>query len=151
VQTLSGRAYNDPMALAHPPESKFEAIHCTIVVRRTAPSVVVVTISGRDVAELGVAPFQELHKDITKAPIDLFIDARATTGASVTGSHQWSQWLQGHRARLRSIHVLTGGKFIQLTADFVRRFAQLGDVMRIYTAPDAFAEALCAAERHARS
>ena len=139
------------MPHAHQHESKFEAIHCTLVIRRTAPNVVVVTISGRDVGELGDAPFQSLHKDIIKAPIDLFIDARATTGASIAVSHEWSQWLQRHRARLRTIHMLTGSKFIQLTADFVRRFAQLGDVMRIYTAPAAFEEALVAAEQHARS
>ena len=139
------------MPHAHQHETKFEAIHCTIVIRRSAPDVVVVTISGRDVGELGNAPFQALQKDITKAPIDLFIDARATTGASTDVSHEWAQWLQRHRARLRTIHMLTGSRFIQLTADFVRRFAQLGDVMRIYTAPDAFEEALVAAEQHARS
>ena len=139
------------MPHAHQHESKFEAIHSTLTIRRTAPGVVVVTITGRDVGELGDAPFQELQKDITKGVVDLFIDARATTGASVAVSHEWAQWLQRHRARLRSIHMLTGSKFVQLTADFVRRFAGLGDVMRIYTAGDAFEEALVGAEQHARS
>lgn len=136
---------------AHRRESKFEAVHCTIAISRTAPGVVLVVITGRDVGELGDAPFQELQKDVARAPVDLFIDARATSGASVAVSHEWAQWLQRHRQKLRAIHMLTGSKFIQLTADFVRRFAQLGDVMRIYTEAGAFEEALAAAERHARS
>jgi phage regulator Rha-like protein len=57
-------------------------------------------------------------------------------------SAEWSQWLHQHRAELRSIHMLTGSKFIQLTADFVRRFAQLGELMRIYTEPASFEQAL---------
>jgi hypothetical protein len=38
--------------------------------------------------------------------------------------------------------MLTGTSFVQLTADFVRRFAELGDAMRIYTDGAAFDEAL---------
>jgi len=38
--------------------------------------------------------------------------------------------------------MLTGSRFIRLTADFVRRFAELGDAMRIYTDPAAFDGAL---------
>jgi hypothetical protein len=34
---------------------------------------------------------------------------------------------------------------IQLTADFVRRFAQLGELMRIYTEASSFEHALTAA------
>ena len=41
--------------------------------------------------------------------------------------------------------MLTGSKFVQLTADFVRRFAELGDAMRVYTDGAAFDEALRAA------
>jgi hypothetical protein len=43
--------------------------------------------------------------------------------------------------------MLTGSRFVQLTADFVRRFAELGDAMLIYTDGVAFDEALASATR----
>jgi hypothetical protein len=36
--------------------------------------------------------------------------------------------------------MLTGSRFVQLTADFVRRFADLGDAMLIYTDSKPFEE-----------
>jgi phage regulator Rha-like protein len=38
--------------------------------------------------------------------------------------------------------MLTGSRFVQMTADFVRRFAELGDCMLIYTEPSVFDETL---------
>jgi hypothetical protein len=38
--------------------------------------------------------------------------------------------------------MLTGSRFVQLSAELVRRFAELGDLMRLYTDPAAFDEAL---------
>jgi hypothetical protein len=45
--------------------------------------------------------------------------------------------------------MLTGSPFIQLTAGFVRRFADLGEVMRIYTDPAAFEGALASSVANA--
>lgn len=133
------------MSSENPLEASFQGLHCSMTIRSPSHGVVVVGITGRDAGELGDAPFQVLQRALQSAPIDLFIDARATTGASVAVSHEWSQWLQQKRSALRSIHMLTGSKFIQLTADFVRRFAQLGDLMRIYSDAAAFEQALDAA------
>jgi hypothetical protein len=128
------------------PSHSFEGLHCTLTIERPAPGVVLIAISGRDGGELGDAPFRALAADLQAAPLQLFIDARATQGAAVAVSHDWAQWLQRNRPSLTSIHMLTGSKFIQLTADFVRRFAQLGDLMHIYTDPSAFQEALTEAQ-----
>lgn len=57
-------------------------------------------------------------------------------------SSDWAVWLGRHRDALRQISMLTGSRFVQLTADFVRRFAELGEVMRIYTDVSAFEDAL---------
>jgi len=127
------------------PSVLFEAICCTISIARPTRGVVLVAISGRDGGELGDAPLRELDKDLERAPLELFIDARATSGASLAVSHEWGQWLQRNRASLRAIHMLTGSKFIELTADMVRRFTQLGELMRIYTEPSSFEEALASA------
>jgi hypothetical protein len=109
---------------------------------RPVPHVVVMTITGRDAGEHGNAPQRALDELLQDGPYALYIDARDTRGASVDVSNTWAQWLRAHRDQLHSIHMLTGSKFVQLTADFVRRFAELGDAMRIYTDGAAFDEAL---------
>jgi hypothetical protein len=38
--------------------------------------------------------------------------------------------------------MLTGSRYVRMTADFVRRFAELGDAMLIYTEPSVFDDAL---------
>jgi hypothetical protein len=120
----------------------FEGQHSSITVARPVPHVVVLTISGRDAGEHGVAPQRALEDELRAGPFALFIDARKTLGASVDVSNIWAQWLRTHRDELHKIHMLTGTKFVQLTADFVRRFAELGDAMLIYTDGVAFDEAL---------
>lgn len=72
-------------------------------------------------------------------------DGRNTLGASIDVSNIWAQWLRNRRDQLQPIHRLTGPRYVQLTADFVRRFAELGDAMRIYTDGAAFDDALKAA------
>jgi hypothetical protein len=126
----------------------FEGRHSTITIGRPVPHVVLVTISGRDAGEHGNGPLVALDDELRSGPYALFVDARRTLGASVDVSNIWAQWLRAHRDHLLCIHMLTGSKFIQLTADFVRRFAELGDTMRIYTDGTAFDEALRAETQH---
>jgi len=127
------------------PEVRFEGVHCTMAVRRPSAGVVVLVIEGSDAGELGDAPFRELDKDLSgPAPVELFVDARGTKGATVDVSNEWAQWLRAHRAQLKGLHMLTGTRYVQLTADLVRRFAEL-EMMRVYTDPAAFDEALAAA------
>jgi hypothetical protein len=126
---------------------RFEGLHSTITLDRPVSHVVVMTISGRDAGEHGNGPQGALDEMLRDGPYALFIDARDTRGASVDVSNLWAQWLRAHRDRLHAIHMLTGSKFVQLTADFVRRFAELGDAMRVYTDGAAFDEELRTATR----
>ncbi|HLL21631.1 MAG TPA: hypothetical protein VK427_05845 [Kofleriaceae bacterium] len=128
-----------------PTPRTFEGLHSTIVVARPAVHVVLLTITGRDAGEHGDGPLRALDEELHSGPFSLFIDARRTLGASVDVSNVWAQWLRSHRDQLHAIHMLTGSKFVQLTADFVRRFAELGDAMHVYTDGTAFDEALRAA------
>ena len=125
---------------------RLEGVHVTFVISRPAVGVVLVAIHGNDGGEHGDAPFRELERNIGpgRAPIELYIDARTTRLASLNVSSDWARWLATYRARFRHISMLTGSRFIQLTADFVRRFADLGDLMRLYTDPAAFEGALSA-------
>jgi hypothetical protein len=111
-------------------------------IRRVVPSVVVVTIAGRDVGEHGDGPLRALDTQLAEGPLELFIDARQTTGASIDVSNVWASWLRRHRDDLHRIHMLTASRYVQITADFVRRFADLGDAMLLYTDAASFDEQL---------
>jgi hypothetical protein len=122
---------------------RYESVHCSVTVQHPGRGVIVVRLTGHDVGELGDAPFRALAGSFEGvARVQLFLDARDSRGASPEVSHEWAQWLRAHRDRFEHISILTGSRFIQITADFVRRFAQLGDLMRIYTDPAAFDAAL---------
>lgn len=123
----------------------FDGLHSTLAITRPAPHVVVIAITGRDVGEHGEVPLRALDEELRRGAFSLFVDARATQGATIDVSNVWAQWLRAHRDHLHQIHMLTGSRFVQLTADFVRRFAELGDAMRIYTDGAAFDEELRAA------
>jgi hypothetical protein len=50
--------------------------------------------------------------------------------------------LRENRPRFHYVNMLTRSRFVQLTAAFVRRVAELGDYMRVFTDPAAFDTAL---------
>jgi hypothetical protein len=124
---------------------ELQGLNTSLTVKRLGPAVVLVTIWGSDAGELGDRPFQALDAQLTKGSFSLFIDARKTKGASVDVSNAWARWLRKHRDDLARIHMLTGSRYVQMTADFVRRFAELGDAMFLYTEATAFDEALARA------
>jgi len=115
-----------------------EGVHCTIAVSRPAERTVLVHITGLDVGELGDRPFAILDEVLgAGGDFDLYIDAREARGPSVDVSARWASWLRSRRPRFHLVNMLTRSRFVQLTADFVQRFAEL-DCMRIFTDPAAF-------------
>jgi hypothetical protein len=94
------------------------------------------------------APMKALDDCLRQVcPVDLFIDARDVRGVSIEVSADWAGWLNAHRADLQSVTMLTGSRFIQITAEFVRRFASLEGSMRICTDPAVFEQAVLEATR----
>lgn len=125
---------------------RWESVSCVFELERPAPGIVTLRIAGHDVGEFGVEPMQELERHIASdGAIELYIDARHSLGATIDVSGEWANWLGAHRGRCRRISMLTGSRFVQLTAEFVRRFAALSEIMRIYGDPAAFDSALQAA------
>lgn len=123
----------------------YEGSYCTLSIEAPAAGTVVLRITGTDVGELGALPMQRLENFLVdRGMIDLYIDARSTRGASTEVSSDWALWLAAHRSHFKQISMLTGSRFIRITAAFVRTFASLEDVMCIYTDADAFDEALAA-------
>lgn len=137
------------------PESisvRHEGDHCTLSIESPAPGIVVLRISGRDVGEFGPVPMRQLAEYVSgHQRVELYIDARHTKGASTEVSSDWAMWLGEHRSHFEHISMLTGSRFIQITAGFVRSFADLENVMRLYTDEGAFDEALAASVAAAKS
>ena len=122
---------------------RFDGIHCNLVLEKLPNRVVVMKISGTDVGEFADAPMKALDNWVDHAvPMHLFIDARDVRGASIEVSADWAAWLNGHKSGLAGVTMLTGSRFIQITAEFVRRFANLEGSMRICTDPAVFDQAL---------
>jgi hypothetical protein len=127
---------------------RFEGVHCSIVLERVADSTVLVRISGTDTGELGNAPMLALNEWLaTSGQVKFFIDARAVRGASIDVSSEWAAWLASHRAQLQSVTMLTGSRLIRITAEFVRRFADLNGIMWVCTEPAVFDLALEQAQK----
>lgn len=129
---------------ARPQEVRFEGVHGTLTVLRMAPAVVVLEFRGADIGEFGQGPFRELEASMAESerPIELFIDARHGKGVAVDVSGEWAQWLARNRGRLRHVSMLTSSRFIQLSAEFVRKFAGIEELMRIYADPAVWEGAL---------
>ncbi len=121
----------------------FDGVHCTVGVRRLEPGVLLVQIRGHDVGEHGDGPMKALAALLPeRGTAELFIDARDALGPSTDVSAAWALWLADHRAVFTRVNMLTGSKFVQLTAAFVRKWADLNETMRIYTDATAFETAL---------
>jgi len=132
--------------------TRLEGVHCAMVIKAPAPGVAVITIEGTDVGELGEAPFRALEPLLlTSERTELFVDARKARGPSIDVSGDWAKWLVSHRPRLLHVSMLTGSRFVQLSAGFVRSFADLGDIMRLYSDDRAFEGALSNAVGNAQA
>ena len=133
-------------------EYDLEGLHCSFAIRKYSNGVVVLKIAGTDIGEFGDAPMIEMAECVRGAElVHLFIDAREVRGATMNVSGAWAEWLAAHRLNFAHITMLTGTRYVEITADFVRRFAALESKMRIYTEPDVFDAVLGHALSGARS
>lgn len=115
------------------PSLRYGGVHCSAVIERPAPGVAVVSLAGMDTGELGDAVMRELSNDLAQfGSIELFIDAREVRGVSVEVSGKWALWLRRRHSQFHRINMLTGSRYVEITAEFVRRFSDLGSLMRIF-------------------
>src|SRR3954469_11834369 len=134
------------------PSVEHEGVHCSIAIVRPAHAVAVVVLKGSDVGEFADFPMRELSLDLGRyGAIELFIDARAVRGASIEVSSEWAFWMRAHARSFRQICMLTGSRYVQVTAQFASRFAGLGELMKIFTEPAAFEEMLAIAVNTAKA
>jgi hypothetical protein len=53
-------------------------------------------------------------------------------------------WLARRRERFSAIHMLAGSRYVHFTAEFVRKFSELEQLMRVHTSAEDFDAALAA-------
>jgi len=124
-------------------EVHLDGVHCGLTIRSFPGGVVVLKISGTDVGEFGDRPMSELKECVQRTEaVRLFIDARDVRGASMNVSGGWAEWLCTNKTHFQNISMLTGSRYVEITAAFVRRFATLESIMSIYTEPEIFDAAL---------
>src|SRR5579871_196414 len=100
-------------------EVRFDGINCSLAIRESAAGVVLIKITGTDIGEFGDAPMKALGNWLSRSsPIELFIDARDVRGASIEVSGEWAGWLSANKPALANVTMLTGSRFIQITAEF---------------------------------
>ena len=129
---------------------QWQSTSSSLEIRRPAAGIVVLLVTGTDIGEHGDAPFAELAEDVNAGPFELFVDARESRAVALEVSGSWAKWLAASRAALVRVNMLTGSRFVELTANFVRNFAELGERMRIYTDAAAFEADLANATGRAR-
>jgi hypothetical protein len=125
------------------PSVLYECSNFRLGIERPASGIVVVRLAGSDAGEFGDDPLRELDRDLADDRlIELYLDAREVRAATLDVSRQWSEWLHKNRARFKRVTMLTGSRFIELTADFVRRYAGLEEIMLVHAEYAPFDEAL---------
>jgi hypothetical protein len=118
---------------------------------RPSAGVLVITITGYDKGQFGVAPLEEIASVLRiSAPLHLFVDARDAIGTTMRVSEDWTSFLSRHRAELAHVHVLAGSKMVELTVAIARHLSRTDRLIQIYSDPQIFEaqlEVACAAHR----
>jgi len=131
------------MALAC--STRLESPACNFLIERRGRRLVHVRIDGHDVGEFRELPMRCIEAFLPDEGLaDLFVDARATRGATMAVSNDWSSWLARKRERFAAIHMLAGSRYVLFTAEFVRRFSELEHAMHVYSSAEEFDAALAA-------
>lgn len=112
---------------------------CSMRIDRLGQAVVLLRIEGNDVGEFGDAPMRCLEAVLPSAkPGSLFVDARQVRGVTMSVSAAWASWLTRRKDALVGIHLLASSRYVAVSAQFVRRFAELDGIMHVYDDPQRF-------------
>jgi hypothetical protein len=106
---------------------------------RPKTRVLVITITGYDQGQFGVAALDEIGSVLrVAAPLQLFIDARNAVGATVRVSQDWTSFFSRHQRDLAHVHVLAGSKMVELTVAIAGHLSRTGNLIKIYSDPAIF-------------
>ena len=115
----------------------------SFTVLRLRPGVILLFGTGHDTGQFGDAPLSDFDAEIARfAPIEVFCDTSEVFNASQVVFERWASWMQSRRSNLKSINVLTASRFVHLTISIAKLISGTGELMRLYTEPRAFEEAI---------
>jgi len=78
---------------------------------------VLLTITGDDAGELGMAPHDELDREIARyGPLELRVDARGTTGVGPGVAAAWTEFLRRRGSAVRKAVLLVASRQVALAA-----------------------------------
>ncbi|MDC3961681.1 hypothetical protein [Polyangium jinanense] len=113
---------------------------CAYLFTRPRPRATLVTITGRDVDELGDAPTAEVDAEIQRfgAPLLLFVDPSAATSVANAVADRWTSWFARRRSVLERVDILVSSRYLELTVAWSRHYSGAGDLIRIHNDPARF-------------
>lgn len=118
---------------------RLAAAECSFVFSRPRAGVLLVAITGHDRGQFGTGALDEivgaLHRE---RPLELFVDTRDAVGVAVNVRQDWTRFFSSNRADLSAVHVLTRSKIVHLAVAVAQLFSSTGNLIRIYSQPEAF-------------
>lgn len=118
---------------------RLTAEECSFVFSRPAPGILLVTVAGHDRGQFGMGALDEIVCTLNRErPLELFVDTREAVGVAVNVRQDWTRFFAGNRANLSAVHVLTRSKIVHLAVAVAQLFSRTGDLIRLYSQPEAF-------------
>lgn len=121
--------------------------HGGFVFARPKPGVLFVTVTGHDNGDFGSAALDEILQFLKRErPLTLFVDTREAISVAPAVRSDWTSFLSSNRASFRAVHVLTSSKAVHLSVAVAQHFSDTGNLIRLYSSPEAFEAKLAGAK-----
>lgn len=104
----------------------------TFRLTRLRPDALLVVIEGYDQGQLGTQPLDEIGAALGRGePMELFVDGSQVTGVTTAVREEWTRWFVANQARLRRVHVLVSGRFMNAAVSVAQHLARVGELIQI--------------------
>lgn len=112
---------------------------CSFVFSRPRAGILLIAITGHDRGQFGTDALDEIVSALHRErPLELFVDTREAVGVAVNVRQDWTRFFSSNRSDLSAVHILTRSKIVHLAVAVAQLFSSTGNLIRIYSQPDAF-------------
>jgi hypothetical protein len=116
---------------------------CTFTFTRLRPGALLVRIEGKDSGQFGTLPVDQFRDEMQRfGELTLLVDARAGEARAQNVIDVWGGFFKSNRLNLKSLHVLVGSKFMELTVGITTHLARMGRMVTVTTDAEAFERAV---------
>jgi hypothetical protein len=110
---------------------------------RPRPGVLLITSRGQDRGEVGVAPLDEIGKEIARfGKLSVFIDARGSNVLDQEVAATWMSWLTQHADDLTGVTVLADSGYMQFVLKVQQHLSRTARFFHVYEDLGQFENAL---------